>query len=274
MNAQSGSNTEAAIRTLDEHCGDSGFHITRKIRFPDEDIPEGRALDTAGIDTLAVFTGDGTINAVITALYGWGGAVWVLPGGTMNLLSHRMHGDAELETIVERVSRGAVRKVRPQIARCAAGDALAGLLAGPGCAWNNVREAMREKDLPAIAQGTASAFSETTLGATVRCERPMLGKREGYPLIEMTPSGRGIQLDAYYADDAASFLQQSWALLQRDFRAGPHDRLGLVDTLTLVKEDAAPIDLLIDGEPATLPSSADFSIATVEVDLLATDHGY
>lgn len=275
VNTRSGSNSEDAVEALERHCLQHGFEIGRKIRFPDEELPSADELDAAGIGRLAIFTGDGSLNAAITNLGGWGGEVIVLPGGTMNLLCKRLHGpDAELERIVERLAQGASRPVRPLIARCQAGDALAGLLAGPGTSWASVREAMRDFDLPAMAEGTSEAWSETIGGSMVRCCAPSLGRDEGYPLIEFTPSHRGLQLDAFHAEGAGELLQQSLALLRRSFREGPHTRLGLVDEITLETCDGSPLRILIDGEPATLPSKAKFTVAPCEVDLLATHYGF
>lgn len=273
-NARSGSNSDAALEELQGHCGDAGLAIGRTIRFPDEDIPTAAELDAAGIECLAIFTGDGTLNAAVTGLYGWSGAVLVLPGGTMNLLSIRMHGEAELATIIQRYRHGAMRRWRPDVARCEAGDALAGLLIGPGTAWASVRESMRDADVAETAAKASEALTETTEGARVRCAEPPLGRREGYPLIEMTPSHRGLQLDAYHADTPLELVRQGMALLRRSFREGPHDTLGLVDRLVVENCDGEAIDILIDGEPARLGSRAEFALAPCEVDLLASHHGY
>ena len=274
LNARSGSNEDDAIAQLRDHCERRNLHLAREICFPDEELPTADTLDAAGISCLAVFTGDGTLNAAITGLYGWSGSILALPGGTMNLLSNRLHGEAECEEILDRIANRAFRKVRPKVARCDAGDALAGLLSGPGTAWASVREAMRDFDIAALAGEAGDALAETTSGAFVRMANPELGKREGYPLIEFTPSHRGLQLDAYHAQDSGDFLRQGWALLRRRFREGPHDRLGLFDELTLENCEGAPINVLLDGEPASLGSRATFSVAACEVDLLATAHGY
>lgn len=275
VNSRSGSNSEQAVDALESHCSSRGFSIGKTIRFPDEDLPTAAELDSAGIRQLAIFTGDGSLNAAITNLYGWDGQIVVLPGGTMNLLCKRLHGeDADLETIVERIANRAARAVRPLMARCEAGDALAGLLAGPGTAWVNVREAMRDFDVAGMAQGTSEAMAETTGGSMVRCADPRAGRAEGYPLIEFTPCHRGLQLDAFHAEDAGQLIQQGFALLRRNFREGPHTRLGLLDEVTLETVDGTPLQILIDGEPASLPAKAKFSVVPCEVDLLATDHGF
>ncbi|QPC98726.1 diacylglycerol/lipid kinase family protein [Qipengyuania soli] len=275
VNAKSGSNSDAAVKALYDACAERGLSIAKQISFPDEDLPDARALESANVARLFIFTGDGTLNAAITKVAGWGGEVLVLPGGTMNLLSVRLHGeDTPLEEILDRVACGAVKPVRPLMATCEQGEALAGLLVGPGTAWVNVREAMRDLDVAGVAQGTSAAVAETTTGPKVRLIEPARGHEEGYPLIEITPSDRGMQVDGYRSDGAGDLLQQGWALLRRRFREGPHERLGMLDTMTIESCAGDPIEVLIDGEPATLGPRAEFSVAPCKVDLLATDHGF
>ncbi len=274
-NARSGSNSAAAIAALEEQLIERGMPVARRIDFPDEQIPDPELLDENGVDKLIVFTGDGTLNAAITGLAGWGGKVLVLPGGTMNLLSCRLHGDgATSELILDRVAAGAMKPVRPLAASCEAGTALAGLLVGPGTAWATVREAMRDYDLVGFAQGAGEAVTETASGARVRVCEPQAGQGDGYPLLEITPSHRGMVVDGYRSDGAGDMLQHSWALLRRRFREGPHERLGIVDRILVENCEGEPIDVLIDGEPRRLGPRAQFTVAACEVDLLATDHGF
>jgi hypothetical protein len=272
-NAGSGSNNPAAVEMLQGCCGEHGFAVARLVRFPDEPLPTPADLGKAGIDCVAVYAGDGTVNTVVTALYGWSGAVLVLPGGTMNLLAKRLHGDAPMERIVAAVAGGGARRVRPLVARTGSGDALAGLLAGPGTAWYAVREAMREADVAGIVAGASEAFAETTGGSMLHCREPELGREAGYPLIEITPGEWGLQLDGFYAETAGDYFAQGWAMLRRQFRAGPHDRLGLVDRATLAAEGGGLVGVLIDGEPAESGPAEEIAVARCEVDLLATGHG-
>lgn len=272
-NAGSGSNTEEALQTLEHCCGRSGFHIARSSKFPEQDAPRPAELSAAGIDLLAVFAGDGTINAVVTGLYGWDGSILVLPGGTMNLLCKRLHGDAEFDQIVQLAADERARSVRPAVVRTAHGDALAELLAGPGTAWNNVREAMRHADVAGIVDGAAEALEGTTAGSMLVCEEPALGAREGYPLLMMTPVEGAIAVDAYHAETTAEYVKQGWALLTRNFREGPHDPLDFVQTLTVHDSEDSKIGLLIDGEMVEGRRRETFAMAHCEVDLIATAHG-
>lgn len=269
-NAASGSNRDETLRALEECCGEHGFRVAHGTVFPERDLPTPAVLDAAGIDLVAVFAGDGTINALLGQLAGWAGAVLVLPGGTMNLLYHRLHGEAPMEAVIARAARGQAHRHRPGIIRAAAGDGYAGVLVGPGTAWNAVREAMREYDVLEIAEGTGEAISETLEGEPVACIEPPLGRREGYPLLMLTPHDDGIEVAAFYAETPGEYLQQTVALVKRNFRDGPHDILDKVDRLRVAGAGGGRFGMLIDGEPGADSREAEFALAPCAVDLLAT----
>lgn len=272
VNAASGSNTPAALADLQAVLTDRGIAVDRRIAFPDQDLPAPADLDAAGIPLLIVYTGDGTLNAALGRLRGWSGAVLVLPGGTMNLLSKRLHGDFPPAEIVRVVANGGARRRRVTKITGPCGDAYAGLLAGPGTHWGDVREAMREFDLAAFASGAAEALAKSTGETTVFVQDPPLGSREGYPLLDLTPGEHGIQVNGYFAETAGELAQQGWALLRRRFREGPHDRMGIVGEITLANVDGSPVEVLLDGERCEGSAPITFRVAESEVDLLATHH--
>ncbi len=270
-NASSGSNDDAALAALETACGEHGFCVVHRTVFPEQNLPTPAILDAAGIDRVAVFAGDGTINTVIAGLAGWGGAMLVLPGGTMNLLYHRLHGARTLDETVAAVAQGEATISRPSVIRSHHGDAFAGVLAGPGASWGRVREAMREANVVELAAGTMEAIEQTLTGEMIACTAPPLGRREGYPLLCLTPCESGIEVEAYYAETAGEYLEHAWALLRRNFREGPHDELGQAQTLRLASTEGNPFGLLIDGEPADAAPEVEFALAVCEVDLLATE---
>jgi hypothetical protein len=270
-NPASGGNDGAAISALRQCCAGRGLPIARHTVFPDQALPTPAMLNAAGIGSLAVYAGDGTVNGLIAGLAGWGGTVLVLPGGTMNLLYRRLHGQRTLEETIAAVGQGAVVPVRPSVIRTRLGDAYADVLAGPGTSWGRVREAMRAADVAELAQSTVGAIDETLTGEQIVCLDPPLGRREGYPLLSFTPTGEGIEVEAYYAEDAGEYLAQTWALLKRDFRGGPHELLGAVRRLTIASTQRNAFGLLIDGEQAEAGSRLQLSLAQCEVDLLATE---
>ena len=269
-NASSGSNDDATLTALDACCAEHGLRIADRTVFPAQDLPSPAILDAAGIDLVAVFAGDGTINSLIEALAGWSGAVLVLPGGTMNLLYHRLHGERTMEDVIAAVGRGESVLRRPGVIRSAYGNAYAGLLAGPGTSWGRVREAMREAAVAELAESTVAAIDETLTGEMIACAAPEFGRREGYPLLCLEPGDAAIDVVAYHAQSAGEYLGQAWALLRRNFREGPHELLGQTRAVRLASTRGNRFGLLIDGEEAEAEPEAEFALAPAEVDLVAT----
>ena len=273
VNRGSGSNSPDAVESLAACFAEHGIAIERRICFPEDSLPTADALDAAGIGLLAIYTGDGTINTTLRQLGDWSGTVLVLPGGTMNLLSGRLHGDSDNAEIIRLVAAGGGEPRRVATLRCEAGVAFADCLAGPGTQWAEVREAMREGDVLAMASGAAEAVAESLNAPGVRAAEPALGLREGYPLIELTPDDHGLGIKGYHAEGMGELAQHGWALLKRQFRDGPHDDLGTAREIVLESRDGSPLSLLLDGEAASAGAQVRFTVASSACDLLATRHG-
>lgn len=269
-NESSGSNDDESLSALEAEFDSCGCEVRGQTCFPDQNPPDRAALEREDIQILAIFGGDGTISSITTSLYGWGGAILPLPGGTMNMLSRRMHGDAEAPEIVARLRNGIVRKVRPSIIRSRHGDGLTGVLAGPGTVWNEVREAMRSIDLVDLVSSTTEAISWTANGPKVACLNAECGRDEGYAAITVAPAEKGLQANGYYADTIGDYAKQGVALLQHDFRNGPHDDLGQHPKLRLATLKGEPMGLLIDGEPFDGEPHEDFELVPSEVDIVTT----
>lgn len=270
-NPASGSNSDDALESLDAAFAAGGCAVARRIAFPNEGAPSVGALRAAGVDLLAIFTGDGSINAIVSDLAGWEGRVLVLPGGTMNMLAQRLHGDADAVEIVRRVAAGQSRVVRPGVVRSRHGDALSGVLAGPGAAWGEVREALREVDVIGTIATAADAIGESTGGPKVHCRNPQCGRPEGYSAIQVIPVSDGLAVHGYYAETFVDYAKQGLALLRRNFREGPHDHLGSYTSVRLACPEGEEMGLLIDGEAcAGTAREETFTLAYCEVDLLAT----
>ena len=114
---------------------------TRRITIPDDPMPDAAAARREGAERIAIFTGDGTVSSAVEALEGWDGELLILPGGTMNLLSRKLHGDATPEDIIARLPQATARTM--PILKGAGLRSLVGVIAGPTSAWGDVREAVR-----------------------------------------------------------------------------------------------------------------------------------
>lgn len=267
-NTASGSNDESAVAGIVSALSDAGTAPDRTITLPDDDLPARTDLERAAVELLVVFTGDGTANAAVTRLEGWGGEVLVLPGGTQNLLARSLHGERPAAEILAALADGLLVPARRHLVRSRHGDALCEVVAGPGATWSEVREALRQRDVAELAAAARDAIAQTAAGPTVALAEPSLGKPEGYPAVRLYPVGEGIALAGYGAESLADYALQGLAILQRDFRQGPHDELG--QATQVVCRSAAPIELMIDGERATGDLEERFTVAPCGVTLLAS----
>lgn len=273
-NEGSGSVREELLADLEQVCARSGLCIARRATFPTETIPTREELTAHGIETVITLGGDGTINAVVSALAGWDGAILPLPGGTQNLTPKRLHGDADVIAVLTAFgageATGKARRVRPGIIRSAQGIALAGLLVGPGTSWNAVREALRDGDAGTMIAAIGTAVQGTAGNPPVKIAVPEVGEEAGYPIIELIVEDEGIDIAAYHARNGADFLGQTWALLRQEFREGPHETYGSFSKVVLASTGDEPLDLLLDGEPAHGDPRETFTLEPCPVDLIAT----
>ncbi len=267
LNQASGSNDAAANARLEAALAAAGCAPARRFDCASGDLPTLDEVVAAGVGIVACHTGDGTLNALITALEGWDGAVLALPGGTTNLLSKSLHGDRTAEDIVSGIA--GMHRVRRSCVRSDAGTALIEVVAGPGAKWSDVREGLREGDLTVVAGKTVEAVRESAGGAMVVLTDPDIGKPGGYAGVRLTPTADGLFTQGFGSDTLGEYLQQGLALLRRDFREGPHDDLGAFAQVHCASNDGTPIELMLDGERATGAAKMQFSLAELKVDLLA-----
>ncbi|WP_225205220.1 diacylglycerol kinase family protein [Novosphingobium huizhouense] len=270
VNAASGSNSEESCAALVARLAAAGHEPARIVRFPDDALPGVAELDAAGVCTLAIFTGDGTINSQVRKLIDWTGTILILPGGTQNLLAKALHGvDCSVESIVEAL---AAQRMSPRALRAvqtSQGPALVEVLAGPGATWADVREGVRDLDLPTIASALGEAVRNTAAGALVRVVDPAVGKPAGYRALRVDAVAGPLTLDGYDVEGVGDVAAQGLAMLvKRDFRAGPHDELGTCERVTV--ESDAPIALMLDGERFDGGLSETFTAITLPVQFLGS----
>lgn len=270
VNAASGSNDEESARQLVRDLCRAGARPQRVIDVSDSGEVTLDHLAASRVDLLVTFTGDGTLSRVLPGLEGWSGKVLVLPGGTTNLLSKALHGEAaETETILASLADGSLMPVRRETIAWSGGRAVIELLAGPGATWSEVREELREGSLLGVAQTALEAVRQTSGGSLVRVTEPGIGAKAGYAGVRLVPEAGRIVVDGYGADSLGDYLRQGVALVRRNFREGPHDQLGGHPELICVTIDGAPMDLMVDGEGMAGRPVERFSLAPLGVDLLA-----
>jgi len=263
-NNQSGSYDEARVEQIAALCRDAGSPLAANFCLPDDALPTRAWLESKGIDTVIIWTGDGTINAAVAALAGWDGALLVLPGGTLNLLSKRLHDDRPLEDILADALAGRGRRECPPTVHCPAGRAMVNMIAGPTTIWAEVREQMRQRDIAGAAALVPEAFEQSMGGEAVH----LAGDDRAFQAISMTPSAEGIVIDGLLADSPTLLLRHAIAWIGGDFRDGPSEELATRPSATVVSAES--LGLLMDGESAEGGARVTFTIDPAPVAFIVT----
>ncbi|MDF8333560.1 diacylglycerol/lipid kinase family protein [Novosphingobium cyanobacteriorum] len=246
-NPSSGSNSPESLAALQQALGEAGCAPARTILCPDDTLPTRADLEAAGVATLAIYTGDGTINATAKGIEGWQGHVLVLPGGTQNLLAKSLHGDVDPATIVQRLAAGTLAPRRRSAVKTSQGHALVEVVAGPGATWADVREGLRAPGIATLATALGEAVRETASGALVHVAEPLMGRPEGYRALRVDADSGTLNIDGYDASDWKELAAHATNMIvRRDFRDGPHQHVGTAPRLTCRSDE--PIALMLDGE--------------------------
>lgn len=234
------------------------------IAIPEDSMPSAAQARAGNIDLIAIFAGDGTVSVAVDALEGWEGELLILPGGTMNLLSRKLHGDAEPEAIIEAAFSPAARRITLPVAEGCGVRSLVGIVAGPTAAWGDVREDLRKLDLGGLVESVPDALQETLQGEPVSVD----GVEGQFQAIFIDPQEDALEANAINAATPAELLQHGWAWLRGDFRDGPQTPLLCARAITLHRN--GDIDLLVDGEQARVASPCRFTLGKCGLLFLAT----
>jgi diacylglycerol kinase family enzyme len=246
-NPGSGSATKEKCDAIEAVFAERGLRLAGRTGFPDQPIPKAEALDAEGVDTLVLFAGDGTINAALCALAGWGGAFLILPGGTMNMLAKALHGDADPAAILHAAHEGG-HKVALPFVEAGPHRAFVGLILGPAAHWARAREKARDGEAKGMFRAIRHAWRRT-FARGIRVEGAP-GLVDRYQAVFVKPEGNGLFVAGIDARDWASIVQLGWDWLTGDWIAAR----AVSDTKTqrLRVRGTKPLLALFDGEPVTL----------------------
>lgn len=247
-NPRSGTTSQAKCDALEAVFGERGLMLAGRTRFPEDPLPEGSALDAAGVDTVVLFAGDGTINAALRALAAWGGAFLILPGGTMNLLAKALHDETDPHKIIH-AAHGCDRRVALPYIVAGEHRAFVGLILGPAARWFRAREVVRKGRFGRLFAAVRGAWRSTFHRRGVRVDGARnLGDR--YQAVFVTPAHDGLEVAAVDARDWGSIAQLGWEWVTGDWVAARAVTEGKAEQLRL--GDRKPVLALFDGEPETL----------------------
>jgi hypothetical protein len=248
-NPHSGSAAPEKCEAIEAVCEERGLGWAGRTRFPDQPLP-GPA-DLADADTVVLFAGDGTINAAVRRLDGWEGQVLILPGGTMNMLAKRLHGEADPHAIIHAAHEQPRTVPLPYVA---AGEerAFVGLIAGPVTAWAEAREAVRESHLAELPTKAADAWAESWNGEVALHDSDRLLGR--YRSVFVEPQDGGLSATGIAADHLTDLGRLGWAWLTGNWRQAGNVDATLTTSALLTSEGG--VSALVDGEKVTLESPA------------------
>jgi hypothetical protein len=264
-NPRSRTADEALVQKVEDAFAKAGRPIQRRIELGEGALPTAGDLGKAGVTLLIELSGDGSINALASSLDGWDGALLVLPGGTMNLLSKALHGEATVPDIVACVLAGQARRQTVPIIRHGDLVAYTGIIAGPTAAWGDVREDLRKGDLAALGQDAVHAVTATFDAPGVSVD----GSADLYPAIFIEPGPDALQVSAVIAENTGHLIAHGWAWLMGDFRKGPFKPLEAADEVAL-SSSGRRLELLVDGEQMKASEPASFRAGRSGVEFLAT----
>ena len=225
-NRASRSTDEGRIAALEAALQAAGATIAGSSNFPLESAPDAAAL--AGIDTLVVMGGDGTLGAASSAASAWDGQFLAIPGGTMNLLPKALHGDASLEAIVAVAGQGVLAHV--PVVRAAGHTSYCRIIIGPLTRW-------------ALARGF--------LGGVKVAGQP--GRNPGVLVI---PGDQGLEVALFSGRGLADAMAVAVNWLLNDWRAAASVTAFTAPELVVGRRRT--VRCLFDGELRRLPPSVRF----------------
>lgn len=246
-NPKSGTATPAKADALAALFAERGLVLAGRTAFPDDVLPTPQSLDAAGVDTAVLFAGDGTINAAVSALADWNGAILILPGGTMNMLAKLLHNSTDPAAIVAEAIARESRTCLPYV-DVAGQRALVGLILGPAATWVRAREMVRAGRLRGLGRAMKHAW-QRTFGRGIRLEGvPAL--KHGAQAVFVRPEADHLDVAAIDARDFRAIARLGWEWVTGDWVASAEV------TQCHVREFRTrgdkPALALVDGEPIML----------------------
>lgn len=241
-NRASRSTDEGRIAALEAALHAAGANIAGSTDFPLEPAPDAAGL--AGIDTLVVMGGDGTLGAASSAASGWDGQFLAIPGGTMNLLPKALHGDATPEAIVAAAAAGTLAHV--PVVRAAGHISFCRIIIGPMTRWARARENARHGRIWRVVQAVQLALARGFVGGVRVAGQP--GRHSG---VLVLPTAQGLDVALFSGRGLADAMAVAARWLLDDWREA--DCVTSFAAAELVVDHRSTVRCLFDGELNRLP---------------------
>ncbi len=241
-NRASQSTDEGRIAALEAALRAAEAEIAGSTDFPRQAAPDAAAL--AGIDTLVVMGGDGTLGAAATAAKGFAGQFLAIPGGTMNLLPKALHGDAAPDAIVAAAATGTLAHV--PVVRAGDLTSYCRIIIGPLTRWAFARENARHGRIWRVVQAVRLALARGFAGGV-----SVKGRPGRHPGVLVMPTADGLDVALFSGSGLADAMAVAVHWLLDDWREAPNiTRYSAPD---LVVGRRRTVRCLFDGELNRLP---------------------
>lgn len=264
-NRASGTATPEKCEALEAVFEERGLTLAGRTDFPNAPVPSAEELAGANADTIALFAGDGTINATLCKLADWDGGFLILPGGTMNLLAKALHDSLDPAEIIHAAHQGGQRVALPFV-EAGPHRAFAGLIVGPAAHWGGAREAAREGEVRRVLKLVGKAWRRT-FGPGLRIAG-VPGMTQRYQAVFVHPAAAALEVAAINARDLRSIVQLGWDWLTGDWIAARAVTYRKAERVRLASR--RPVLALFDGEPETLPPDAEITGGLTRLIFIAT----
>lgn len=265
-NFASGSATEAKCDALQAIMEERGMVLVRRTAFPDDELPSIADLEREKIDTVVLFAGDGTVNTAACKYDAWDGKALILPGGTMNVLAKRLHGNADPQAIVAAAHEKPDVRTLPFV-ESGPHRAFCALIVGPAAAWAGAREAVRYRRVRRFFRALKVAWRRTwSRGVTLF---DGTHKRGSYKALLIAPEDGWLKITAFSMATFTDALRLGWEWLWGNIHNAPtvDDTRSAQVTVDTRKRT---LHALFDGEEAKLQAPARISAGTSNLRFLTT----
>ncbi|MEO0981811.1 MAG: diacylglycerol kinase family protein [Pseudomonadota bacterium] len=264
INTASGGVPAGAEEALRGHLGSA---LTRLITCEGRGLQE--ALSSLALrkhDTLIVWGGDGTVSASLSHVKGSDAAVLPLPGGTMNLVHRRIHGD-DLPWQVA-LDRALASAAAEPIGYGRVGDShfFVALMLGPLTNLSEAREALRD-GAPIEAARTAVANKaltlDTVMDAQLGCET--LSATAAAAFLPETLDGKVLEIGMIDPDTLAGLASTGFSALINDWRSAKGMIVREARHVRFRRRGDTGFDALVDGEPQDIGSDVRLEITSGDI---------
>jgi diacylglycerol kinase family enzyme len=201
--------------------------------------------------TLIVWGGDGTVAAALTASIGTGAIILPLPGGTMNLVHQRIHGNPEdWHSILHKA------RTRGRTADLAYGLAnsrpfFVAMLAGNLTRLAPVRESIREgSPLAAARQATSSDALDLETSMTLQINGSTDPATACAAFLPDRLNAECFDLGSIDPDTIMELLVTGASSVLGDWRKADGVDFQQSASLSVQAKTGNPVPIMLDGEPA------------------------